>query len=305
MTQTQSSLSVGAHTVHPARPTPKLPWRIGQWEVVALAAEGSLAQIYQARAADLPAEQPAAYALKMLRRQWQDDARAITLLAREAQVGRSVSHPHLISVLAASVRRSPRFLVMPWLEGRTLKDEMAAGRQIDLPAGLWIARQVAEALDALHQAGWMHGDVKLGNLLVSPEGHLTLLDLGFARRRGESGSAVDRCVLGTCSYIAPELITSTLRADIRSDIYSLGVVLFELFSGRLPFAGDNLAELAGQHKQAAPPNLYRLAPHLTIDVVRLIRQMLAKDPLRRPQTPRELIDRLAVLEIATFSERAW
>ena len=134
---------------------------------------------------------------------------------------------------------------------------------------------------------------------------MTLLDLGFARRADETGSVVERCVTGTCNYIAPEMITSALRADIRSDIYSLGVMLFEVLSGRLPFEGKDLAELATLHRQARAPDLRRLVPHLPTAVVRLVREMLAKQPLRRPQTPRELIDRLAALEILTFGERAW
>jgi len=242
--------------------------------------------------------------MKMLLPRWEDDPGAIRLLLREVVAGRSVSHPHLISVLSASISRPPRFLVMPWLEGWTLQEHLATERCFDLPEVLWIGRQVAEALQALYAAGWTHGDVKPSNVFLSPQYHVTLLDLGFARRNDETGSAVDRCVTGTCNYIAPELIVSALRADIRSDIYSLGAVLFQMFSGRLPFSGDDLATLATQHKQAAVPDLYRLAPQLPVGVVRLVRAMLSKEPLRRPQTPSELIERLTKLEIATFSERA-
>jgi serine/threonine-protein kinase len=227
------------------------------------------------------------------------------LLSREAAVGRSVSHPNLVAILAASVHDPPPFVVMPWLDGSTLQARLSAGQLFDLPEVLWFARQTAEGLDALHQAGWMHGDLKPSNLMVSPEGHVTLLDLGFARRREETGSVVDRCVLGTCNYLAPEWITSTLRADIRSDIYSLGVMLFELLTGRLPFVGNDLADLATQHLQSAPPNLARLAPHLPSEVVDLVRQMIAKEPLRRPQSPCELADRLVRLEIASFGQRSW
>jgi serine/threonine protein kinase len=282
----------------------ELPCRVGQWELVSLAAEGDLARVYRARPAGVSAEAGAAYALKMLRPQWQDDPRSVRLLQREARVGRSISHPHLVSILQASLGRTPRFVVMPWLEGTTLRARLDAGWRADLPVALWITRQVAEALEALHAAGWMHGDVKPGNVFLSPEGHATLLDLGFARRKDETGSVVDRWLLGTCSYIAPELITSALRADIRSDLYSLGVVLFEVLAGRLPFLGESLAALAEQHRQSRPPDLRRLAPYLPKSVVQLVQQMLAKDPLRRPQTPRELIDRLVPLEIATFSERS-
>lgn len=282
----------------------ELPCRVGQWELVCLAAEGSLARVYRSRPAGTPADRPAPYALKMLRPEWQEDPRAVRLLQREALVGRSISHPHLVSILQANLCRPPRFVAMPWLDGATLQAQLDAGRRAEVPVALWIARQVAEALEALHAAGWMHGDVKPGNVFLSPEGHVTLLDLGFARSKDETGSAVDRLLTGTCNYMAPELITSALRADIRSDIYSLGVVLFEVLAGRLPFTGDSLAELAEQHRQSRPPNLRRLAPHLPNGVVRLVHEMLAKEPLRRPQTPRELIDRLVPLEVATFSERA-
>jgi eukaryotic-like serine/threonine-protein kinase len=277
--------------------------QVGQWELVEFAALGSLARIYRARPAGTSSDRPATYAVKMLRQEWQDDAHAIWLLQREALVGQDVSHPHLVPVLAATVLEPPRLLVMPWLEGASLQARLAGGEEFDVPTALWIARQTAEALDALHAAGWMHGDVSPGNIHISSAGHVTVLDLSFARRMGETGSAVDRPIMGTASYLAPEYFTSALRADIRSDIYSLGAVLFEILSGRLPFLGEDLAELAVQHRQAVPPALGKLAPHVPGEVAALVRRMMAKQPLRRPQSPRELVDRLAALEIATFSER--
>lgn len=281
-----------------------LPRRVGGWDLIELAAEGSLAQVYRGRPAGNQPDRPGGYAVKVLRREWQEDPRAVGSLRREATVGQSVSHPHLVSVLAAGVRRPPCFVVMPWLEGSTLAQHLADQGHFEPPAALWVARQVAEALDGLRSAGWMHGDVKPANIFLSPQGHVTLIDLGFARRDDETGSVLERGVTGTCNYIAPEMITSACRWDARSDIYSLGVVLFQLLSGRLPFESDNLAEVAARHRQARPPDLRRLVPHLPGDVVRLVRQMLAKTPLRRPQTPRELIARLTALEIATFAQRA-
>jgi len=272
--------------------------------LVEFAGSGSLARIFRARPAGAAADRPLTYAAKMLRSCWKDDPRAIRLLQREAVVGKSVSHPHLVPILAASVLEPPRLVVMPWLEGASLATRLANGQQFGVPEALWIVRQTAEALDALHQAGWMHGDIAPGNVHVSPTGHVTLLDLNFARRRDETGSAVDRPIMGTCAYLAPEYLTSALRPDIRSDIYSLGVVLFELLSGRRPFAAATLAEMAARHRQDPPADLLRLAPHLPHEVIRVVRQMIANEPLRRPQTPRELIDRLVALEIATFSQRA-
>ncbi len=294
---------VAAGPVRRRRPTP-LPRRVGDWELLELAGRGTLTEVYRARPAKATDDRPASYAVKMLCPEWQQDPQAIHVLRREALVGRTVGHPHLVAILAAHIGRPPCLLVMPWLGGQTLLEWLNGHGPCELPVVLWIARQVAEALDALDAAGWMHADVKPSNIFLSPEGHVTLLDLGFARRAHEIGSAVDRCVVGTGSYIAPEMVTSALRPDIRSDVYSLGVVLFEMLSGRLPYEGKSLAELATQHKQARPPNLRRLVPLLPKGVIRLVQEMLAKEPLRRPQSPRELIERLVELEIGSFAERS-
>jgi serine/threonine-protein kinase len=260
-----------------------------------------LANVFLARLAKTQAKP--SYALKVLRPETAANPRAVQLMLREAEVGAQVVNSHLIPIFSASLIRPPYYVVMPWLEGATLKRRLAGGRNFELPRALWIIRQTAEALAALEKSGWMHGDVKPGNLMISPGGHVTLLDLNFARRGEESGAAVDRCILGTFYYIAPELLTSAMRADIRSDIYSLGVVFYEMLAGRRPFEAEDMADLASQHMQSTPPDLKELAPHLPGEVVQLVRRMIAKDPARRPQSPDELIAELMRLEIATFTER--
>jgi serine/threonine protein kinase len=280
------------------------PSRIGTWELVRPLGQGLLARVYQARPIDSAANVPAGYAIKVLREGWVDDPRGLEIVCREARVGRRVSHRHLVPILAASLHQRPYFLVMPYLQGQNLAELLATKERPALPAALWIARQVAEGLDALHGAGWMHADVKPSNIFVAPTAHVTLIDLGFARRGDEIGSVASRPVVGSLDYIAPEALSSTLRADIRSDIYSLGVTLFEMLSGRLPFDADDVATLAAAHRQSLPCDLRVLEPQIPTRVARLIRQMLAKEPLRRPQTPRELVDRLTALEIDTFAQRA-
>ena len=274
------------------------------WELVELAAQGSMGQVFRARPVGTPADRPGAYAVKVLHPRWEQDAGAVDLFRRQATVSNEVSHPHLVSILDTGIRRAPYYVVMPWLAGSTLEDRLGLGPSIDLPHLLWIVRQVAEALEALHAAGWMHGDAKPSNIFVSASGHVTLLDVGFARRVTRIGSAADRPVAGTAHYMAPELITSAPRADIRGDIYSMGVVLFRSLVGRVPFDGNSLAEVTSQHLRSRAPDLRHHEPHLPSGLVYLIRDMLAKEPLRRPQTPSELIDRLVNLEIATFSARS-
>jgi len=302
MTQTTHA-SFGQPVVVPLACAGDATARVRQWRLIALAGEGSLAKVYRASPANAPEDVLAAYAVKILRPQWSNDPAAIRLLQQEALAGASVSHPHVVPILSAHVLEPPRLLVMPWLEGTTLAARLASGVPLDLAEVFWIARQTAEALAAFHAAGWMHGDVTPGNIHLSPTGHVTLIDMSFARPCREVGSAADRPILGTCNYIAPEQITSTLRADIRGDIYSLGCVLFEMLAGRPPYRAKDLADLATQHRQSAMPDLFHLAPHLPSEVFALVRQMLAKDPLRRPQTPQELVNRLVALEIAAFADR--
>jgi serine/threonine-protein kinase len=261
-----------------------------------------MASVYAARPLGSRADQPASYAIKVLHPDWQLDARGVAMLAREVHLSRKVSSPHLAPILAAELNAPPYYVAMPLLEGCTLQARLRLAPPLDLPLVAWIGRQVAEALAALHDAGWMHGDVKPSNIFVSPSGHVTLIDLGFARASGEPGTIADRAVLGTMNYMAPEVLYSAVGGDIRSDVYSLGVTLFEMLSGRLPFDADEPSELAAQHRQELPSDVRHLAPHVPTRAARLVRQMLAKEPLRRP-LPDDLVHRLAALEIETFAER--
>ncbi len=296
---TQISTSAGG----PLAARGAMAGQVGPWQFVRQIGEGALTRVYQARPADGRTDSVACYAVKVLQADWEDDARAVELLRAEALAGRKVSHPHVISILAASVQEPPYFLAMPLLAGTTLEARLAGGQRPDVPIVLWIARQAAEGLAALAESGLMHADVKPSNLFLADDGHVTLIDLGFARPADSGGGVGDRAVVGTLSYMAPEMITSVLAADLRSDIYSLGVVLYEMLAGRLPFEGRDAAEVAVQQRQAVPEPLKKLVPQLPKSVAQLVHLMLAKEPLRRPQSPDELVERLARLEIETFAER--
>ena len=264
-----------------------------------------MTEVFQARPQSTPASQPAGYAIKTLRENRQDDGLAIGLVRREARAGCQVKSPRVVPVLAANLHQTPYFIVMPFLPGASLAELLTTGSRLVLPVALWIARQVAEALEGLQQAGWLHGDIKPGNVMVAPSGHVTLVDLGFARRLCESRDEwlVDRPLTGTLSYLAPELLTSTLRVDIRSDLYSLGVMLFEMLTGRVPFSSSDPGELARQQREEKPQDVRISVPQLPTRVARLVRSLLAKDPARRPQSPSEVTSRLAALEVETFAER--
>ncbi len=284
--------------------------RIGPWQLVRLLGESDLARVYLARPADAAGEQPATYVLKVLRREWWRDPQAIEMQRRAAWIGRKVSHPHLLPVLSANVQQAPFYFVTPYLPGSSLAEVLEQAKnekngRLPLPVTLWIVRQVAEALSALHESAHMlHADVKPGNIIVSPDGHATLIDLGFAHTATESQHWSSRPVVGTLSYIAPEVVTSSLAAEVSSDLYSLGVTLYEMITGDLPFAASSPDQLIRMHRESKPPCVRHAVPHLPKPVASLVHRLLAKDPLRRPTSAAAIVEELMRLEIECFSLRA-
>lgn len=278
--------------------------RMGPWQLVKLLGEGNLTRVYLSRPADAPSSQPAAYVVKFLRKEWWRDPQAIEVQRREAWVGSQVSHPNLVPVLSASIKEPPFFIVMPKLEGASLAQVLTEQGRLDIPVALWIARQMADALAALLTAtGMIHSDVKPANIFVSPSGHATLLDFGFAQAPSDGWHWSTRPIAGTLAYIAPEMVTSTLAADPRADVYSLGVTLYEMLAGRRPFESDDPGELAMLQRESKPIDLRQHRPEVPEPVATLVTSMLAKDPLRRPDSARDLARRLVRLEIDNFALR--
>ena len=303
MPSTQSDTGYqSVRSARSAQPESPFPHQLGSWELVSRIGGGELADVYRARPANASSREPACYALKVLGKLWQGDPRGLAILAREVQVARQVSHSHLVPILAANLDQPPYYLAMPYLAGHSLREHLAEETVLDLPLIFWVARQTAEATGELARNGWMHGDIKPSNIIVSPTGHATLIDLGFAAPTSRRVSICNRPLLGTLNYIAPELLYSAYGGDSQSDVYSLGVVLFEMLTGRLPFDAQDVAELAAKHRQELPGDVRSLVPQVPTRAARLVQQMLAKEPLRRP-TPDELVSRLIALEIETFAER--
>jgi serine/threonine protein kinase len=282
----------------------KLVGRIGPWQLVRLISESELARVYLARPAESAAESPPAYVVKVLRKEWWRDQHAIEMQRRAAWVGRKTSHPNLLPILSAGVEQPPFYLVSPKLEGRSLAAILEQQRRLPMAITLWIARQVAEALAALHETTRMiHADVKPSNIVVGSDGHSTLIDLGFVHTPAESRHWSSRPVYGTLNYLAPEALTSSLATSPQSDVYSLGVTLYEMLAGHLPFIGRDAEQLIRQHREAKPECLMARRPETPKPVASLVHRMLAKDPLRRPESAAAVAAELVRLEIECFAAR--
>lgn len=274
--------------------------QLGAWQLLREIGRGAWTIVYQAR----PASRPAGvgdYAVKVLAPEFASDRHAKAMLQREAHVARQVAHPHLTTVLSSELDKPPHYLVTPYYAGATLRQTLELGQRLPTPHALWIVRQTAEALAALHEAGWLHMDINAGNILVASTGHATLIDLGLARRIDGEGST-KQCIAGTPACMAPELFQANLELSPAADIYSLGVVLYQLLVGTVPFEDDDPMQLVAAHLETPPPSLRQRLPHVPTRLARLVRRMLAKEPLRRPSIE-ELIATLADLEIETFAER--
>jgi len=210
------------------------------WEFASTDDSGTFCEVKKARPAGR--DVPFSYAVKRLKSRWRGTRLGDAVLQREYELGQLVSHQHVVPTLSADFDADFPYLVQPWIEGKTIHELLILGRRATVQETIWIARQIADALRTLEKHRYCHSDLKPGNIIVSPIGHATLIDLGLARRFDEPCSVIDRSISGTPAYMAPECFPPCRSVDIRADIYSLGVVLIEMLAGSSPLRRANFGE---------------------------------------------------------------
>ncbi|OFW01332.1 MAG: hypothetical protein A3I61_00295 [Acidobacteria bacterium RIFCSPLOWO2_02_FULL_68_18] len=243
-----------------------------------------------------------AVALKFLPAELAGDPDATRRLRREAQTIGGLNHPNICTIYEFDEYDGATFIAMERVEGRNLKLHMAQ-RPLSTADVVAIALQVTAALDAAHAAGVVHRDIKPGNIMVGPGGRVKVLDFGLARRftlpgSGEvmlGGSTIPGRPIGTANYMAPERILQ-LPLDPRSDLFSLGVVTYEMATGRLPFGGASPSDTVTKILEEAPISLTQLSPDRPVHLERIVARLLAKRAEDRFQSAAEL--RTALQEVA-------
>jgi eukaryotic-like serine/threonine-protein kinase len=227
-------------------------------------------------------------AIKLLAPQFAEDDGFVQRFRREAQAAARIGHPHIVSVFDTGSDDGVHYIVMEYVEGRTLADFMAGGGRIMPDRAIAIAEDVCTALEAAHAQGVIHRDIKPGNIMLNPRGEVKVTDFGIARVMTTAETvAQTAAILGTASYLSPEQAQGQ-PVDGRSDIYSLGCVLYEMVTGRPPFLGDSPVAVASKQvlEQPLPPS--KLNPDVTPDLDAVILRALAKNPANRYQSAEEM-----------------
>jgi serine/threonine protein kinase len=277
----------------------------GRYRITRRLGQGSIAQVVAARDEHSGAE----VALKVLYRNLRSNEVVTGRFKREVQVVRRIRHAHVVRIDDLIDDQGLLFLVMELHAGGDLADRLAAGGPLPAPALRLLASQVCGALEAAHRAGVVHRDVKPQNILVGSDPaalDTRLCDFGLARTADLAGLTTRATVLGTPEYMAPEVIADGY-ADPRSDLYSLGVVLYEAATGRLPFRGDSPYQLLRQHLTAPPPRPRALVPELPPEIDEAITRALGKEPLDRFASAADLLaalDGAAPAAVAVSAPRA-
>jgi serine/threonine protein kinase len=259
---------------------PDLPARIGRYEVRSLLGQGGMGRIYLAFDPTLDR----LLALKVLRGDDHDDDGAAVQerFAREARAAARLGHPNIVTIYDVGVHDGQPFIAMEYVPGETLASVIRSRRPRTLKDCLGILKDIASGLDYLHRSGLVHRDVKPGNVMVTPDGAVKILDFGVARIV-HSSITVSGTFLGSPSYMSPEQVRGE-AADHRSDIFSLGSVMYELLSEHRAFQGDSLAAIAMKISTGAAAPLAQLAPQLPANIVGIVERAMQANPSDRYQS---------------------
>jgi serine/threonine protein kinase len=278
------------------QPLPRIPGYV----LLKCLGGGPLTAVYSAH----EQETDAVCAVKVLRPDLDDPSTAVKLFQREARAGLMVRHPHLVKLRDAHVTRPPYYLVMDLLPGESLRRRLRRDYRLETADALWIARQTADALAALHRARFIHGDVKPDNIRLTSDGTAILIDLGFAHRPGENLPLFRQgYVLGTVNYLAPELCGGSEEDGPGGDLFSLGVTLFEMLVGRLPYRSGTWEQALRRHAADPPADIRRYVAELPASLVNLVQALLARRPTDRPRAG-AVVQQLIGLEIAALRRRS-
>lgn len=260
----------------------------GRYRLERRLAQGGMAEVWLATDMSLDRR----VAVKWLKPSLATDPIVAERFRREAVAVAGLAHPNIVAVHDVFKEDDRQVVVMQLVDGKSLRQLLDVQTRLSAELTIHIGMCVAAALDAAHRHGFVHRDVKPGNILVTQDGRVLLTDFGIAKGiDGTDDLTSDNVMMGTAKYLSPEQVRGR-KLDGRADLYSLGLVMYECLAGRVPFVGSSDADTALARLQRDPTDLARLRPTLSAGLVELIHRLLARNPNRRPATGNELRDEL-------------
>jgi serine/threonine-protein kinase len=265
-----------------------------RYEIQSVLGKGGMGIVYKALDRDLED----LVAIKTLRSEaLSADPSLLDRFKQEIRLARKITHPNILRTHDLGEAGGLRYLSMEFVKGITLKHLVEQDQLLPTPVALRIAKQMCAGLAAAHEVGVIHRDIKPQNIIIEPTGGLKIMDFGIARLTQDRGMTATGTVVGTPDYMSPEQARG-LALDFRSDIYSMGVVLFEIFTGTLPFEGDTPIAVVLKHVQEKPPAPQSKNPKIEPKIAAIIMKCMQKDPDDRFQTVNELYESLAQVTAA-------
>lgn len=255
---------------------------LGKYIILEEIGRGGMGAVYKARDVELDR----IVAMKVLSPYLVGEPHLVQRFMREARLAANLDHPNIVAIYDIGGEGGYYYFVMKYLEGRPLKEIIAQRGPLPPDEVVNIVRQLASALDYAHQQNLVHRDVKPGNVIIGPDGHATLTDFGLAKVVESMKLTASGETIGTLEYMAPEQARG--ETSPASDIYSLGVMTYEMLTGRLPFQGTNQATLLYQHLHEPPPPLHRWNPTVPPEVEQVVLRAMAKEPAERYATAGEM-----------------
>jgi len=255
----------------------------GRYQVEEKLGGGGMALVYRGK--DLLLNRTVT--IKVLREQYAHDQEFIRRFRREAQAVASLSHPHIVSIYDVGREEDLHYLVMEYVEGKTLKDLIVEAAPMPMELAVHITQQICEALEHAHQHRIIHRDIKPQNILITKDGRVKVTDFGIALATTGATLTYDSSVIGTAHYLSPEQAKGEVLSN-QSDVYSIGVVLYEMLSGQTPFTGDSPIGVAVKHLQEKPRPLRELKPKVPAALARVVTKAMAKDREERYGSARQM-----------------
>jgi serine/threonine-protein kinase len=260
----------------------------GRYELEAKLGSGGMSTVYLARDTTLDRQ----VAVKVMHREMSEQADQLERFRQEARAVAKLSHPNVVAVIDAGEDGGHPYIVFEYVEGETLKQRINRLGALDAQEALAYAIEIARGLTVAHARNMVHRDIKPQNVLIDSEGRAKLTDFGISRQLEQDGMTATGRVLGTTDYVAPEQAMGH-PVDQRSDVYSLGVVLYEMLVGQVPFHADSQVGVAMKHVNEELPDVQQRRPELSAAAAMVVERATAKDPAGRYQQVGEMIDDLS------------